>query len=63
MKNCDENLSVMLSEYILEKQKEEGSLELRQFQQNITQAMQELDSMNNETAKLSNMFKARNANE
>ena len=56
-------LTLDLAALAEEKQKEEGSLELRQFQQNITQAMQELDSMNNEMATLSNMFKAWNENE
>lgn len=56
-------LTLDLAALAEEKQKEEGSLELRKFQQNITQAMQELDSMNNEMATLSNMFKAWNENE
>ena len=56
-------LTLDLAALAEEKQKEEGSLELRKFQQNITQAMQELNSMNNEMATLSNMFKAWNENE
>lgn len=46
-----------------EKQKEEGSLELKQFQQNMAQAKQELDSVHDELDTLANMFKAWNGNE
>ena len=56
-------LTLDLAALAEEKQKEEGSLELKKFQQNMTQAMQELDSVNDELDILSNMFKAWNGNE
>ena len=56
-------LTLDLAALAEEKQKEEGSLELQQFQQNMAQAMQELDSVNYELDTLSNMFKAWNGNE
>ena len=56
-------LTLDLAALAEEKQKEEGSLELKQFQQNMTQAMQELDSVHDELDTLANMFKAWNGNE
>ena len=55
-------LTLDLAALAEEKQKEEGSLELEQFQQNMMQAMKELDNMNKELATLANMFKAWNDN-
>ena len=55
-------LTLDLAALAEEKQKEEGSLELEQFQQNMMQAMKELDNVNKELATLANMFKAWNDN-
>lgn len=55
-------LTLDLAALAEEKQKEEGSLELKQFQQKMAQAKQELDSVNDELDTLSNMFKAWNGN-
>ena len=55
-------LTLDLAALAEEKQKEEGSLELDQFQQNMMQAMKELDNVNKELATLANMFKAWNDN-
>ena len=56
-------LTLDLAALAEEKQKEEGSLELKQFQQNMAQAKQELDSVYDELDTLANMFKAWNGNE
>ena len=56
-------LTLDLAALAEEKQKEEGSLELKQFQQNMEQAKQELDSVHDELDTLANMFKAWNRNE
>lgn len=56
-------LTLDLASLAEERQKEEDSAELKEFQQNITQAIQKLDCVKNELSTLSNMFKAWNENE